>query len=176
MKKARDTYQADVQTASVTASIPRKFILTWDDFEEALENLATTLVLQGVTRGTEIVGCPRGGLPLAVALSHRLGLPLVTSPTPGNPVIWVDDIMESGRTLREAYLRFGRQAAHFQPVVWVAKPGTQSALYHLDVARDVWVVFPWEVNTDLAIAKDRDAYEARRAPETKPKARHTVKA
>lgn len=127
-----------------------KRILTWDDFNKAVEVLADHL--KPVERHYSIYGQPRGGLPLAVALSHRLGLPLVTEPTPY--MIWVDDVYESGETLRQFVA--SHDLKHVIPVVWVKKAETLLSTHvyaAIDVPADEWVVFPHEVEA----AADADA-------------------
>lgn len=53
--------------------------LTWADFDRAVAVLAA-LVNRTPTR--RLYGIPRGGLCLAVALSHATGLPLSMEPGP----------------------------------------------------------------------------------------------
>ena len=49
-----------------------------------------------------IYAIPRGGLPLAVSLSHRLNLPIIMNETEISPqTLVVDDIFDSGATLKE---------------------------------------------------------------------------
>lgn len=127
--------------------------LSWADFDAAV---AYIVAKQPPDALTGIYGVPRGGLPLAVALSHRLGLPLVDRITPS--VLLVDDIRDSGRTI-ETF----RTAGATGPIwAWVAREdvptGYNAAL--TGVGTD-WVVFPWE---DPARAvEDRLAYEGTRA-------------
>lgn len=155
-----------------------KIVLTWADFEEAVEALATALHLAPLPQDTEIVAEPRGGLPLAVALSHRLGLPFTLNPTPGVPVLWVDDILDTGTTLCQMQRR-APTAREIQPVVWVNKqPVEFPILHYIGVPPTTWVVFPWEGASPDAIAADRAAYETRirTTPETKPARAHARKA
>ena len=129
--------------------------LTWNEFDQAVDAITAAcrdLKLNGV------YGVPRGGLPLAVALSHRLNLPLAIVPSDPR-VLVVDDICDSGRTL--SYLRneFGYRLGRIW--VWVTREAAPRD-YHAVRAGigEEWVVFPWE---DPAQAEeDRQAYEARR--------------
>lgn len=113
-------------------------ILTWTDFDQAVDILAEGI---SATPGIECVyGMPRGGLPLAVALSHATGLPLVLAvqadPFPG---VIVDDIIETGATLER---HIGR-AAHI--CTWVAKGWLGSGVNFIGRAHpNQWVIFPWE--------------------------------
>ena len=68
--------------------------LGWNDVELAVETLVASVTAQTFVG---VYGVPRGGLVLAVVLSHRLGLPLLLEPTAGCLV--VDDVYETGQTL-----------------------------------------------------------------------------
>jgi len=125
--------------------------LSWRDFDLAVAVIAGATGDQGL-RG--VCGIPRGGLPLAVALSHRLDLPLVDAPAPG--VLLLDDIHDSGRTLAH-WARPG-----VVPWVWVTRE-RKPAGYHavLTDAGPDWFVFPWE--DPGRAAEDRLAYLGSRA-------------
>lgn len=108
--------------------------LSWQDFDRAVERIARRY---SERRFSGIHGIPRGGLVLAVALSHRLQLPLLQDPQPGCLV--VDDVFETGRTLAPH-----RQLAGAELVVWISKaePEWWQAVEVTDSA--AWIVFPWE--------------------------------
>jgi adenine/guanine phosphoribosyltransferase-like PRPP-binding protein len=106
-----------------------------------------------------IVGEPRGGLPLSVAISHRTDVRLASEPSRGEKVIWIDDIVDSGKTFRSAVKRFGGRTKAF--FAWVNKdPEMHQVPAVLTVPRGTWVVFPWEAPAK-AIA-DREDYRRRR--------------
>lgn len=109
--------------------------LTWADFDAAVSVLAR-LVPSGTTG---IHGVPRGGLPLAVALSHATGLPQVTVPRLGT--VLVDEIADSGRTIAALRQHHGDLPA----LVWVKRCFTMGEVCAaLTLPDDRWVVFPWE--------------------------------
>ena len=124
--------------------------LSWHEFDQAVEQIATSC------RGSDangIHGIPRGGLVLAVALSHRLELPLLETPQPGCLV--VDDVYETGRTL-EPY----RNLADARVVVWVSKAEPQWWQAVEVTHSSEWILFPWE--QAAAAARDEAAYRASR--------------
>jgi hypoxanthine phosphoribosyltransferase len=114
--------------------------LSWDDLEEAVQALAYGLGPHR-DRLAGIVAEPRGGLVLGVMLSHRLRLPLLDHPPPNVPVLWVDEIVDSGNTLCRAIARLNvvRSAA------WVSR-GVHADLNHAVYVHHgpEWFVFPWE--------------------------------
>ena len=124
--------------------------LSWDDFDRAVQAIAARCVGR---RFSGIHGIPRGGLCLAVALSHRLGLPLLADPRPG--CLLVDDVYETGLTL-EAH----RQLPDSQAVVWISKAEPQWWLAVEVTSAADWIVFPWE-NPEAA-ARDELLYRESR--------------
>jgi len=124
--------------------------LTWDEFDLAVHGLAE---LCRDASFTGVFGIPRGGLVLAVSLSHRLDLPLLPSAQPG--CLLVDDVYETGLTL-EPY----RQLEQCTAMVWVSKAEPQWWQAVEVVQSSEWIVFPWE--SAAAAAADEQAYRASR--------------
>ena len=124
-------------------------LLTWIDFQDAIDILAT-YIRPGASG---IFGEPRGGLPLAVALSHRTGLRFLREPN--GDMIWVDDIIDSGETLGCRGVDFPRA----QYIAWIGR-AKHPAVEVARIIRSDWVVFPWEDRAKAA--KDRLDYIARR--------------
>ena len=124
--------------------------LTWQAFERAVDQIAERYdpaAFQGIH------GIPRGGLVLAVALSHRLELPLLSTAEPGCLV--VDDVYETGQTVAPY-----RHLQGSQVVVWVSKsePLWWDAVEVTPSAE--WIVFPWE--SQAAAAADEQRYRQSR--------------
>ena len=119
--------------------------LGWDQFDRAVHALSdqfSAFELSGV------FGVPRGGLCLAVALSHSLDLPLLGNPTPD--ALIVDDVYETGRTLVALRLQFP-QATY---AVWVSKCPPQWWFAADVLVTPEWLLFPWE-NVDQALADEQ---------------------
>ncbi len=127
--------------------------LTWSDFDEAVSDIAEQLSDKDNLVG--VYGVPRGGLILAVALSHRLRLPLLELPQLN--ALWVDDIVDTGRTIFNS----PRQVLH---ATWInnldsnKKFGQEIICSQSNV--EGWVVFPWE-RLDKA-KKDKERYDLSR--------------
>ena len=126
-------------------------VLSWLDFDLAVQSLVEQLS-SAAFKG--VYGVPRGGLCLAVALSHALERPLLAEPQPD--ALIVDDIYETGRTLQALRLQF----PHALFVVWVSK--SPPVWWHAAVVVNTpdWMLFPWE-NADRAMA-DEQAYRQSR--------------
>jgi hypoxanthine phosphoribosyltransferase len=84
-----------------------------------------------------IYGLPRGGLPIAVHLSHHLKLPLLLEAKEG--CIIVDDISDSGNTLMKYKGKY--------PIITVLckkKTLVVPDIFIEMVPEEDWIVFPWE--------------------------------
>lgn len=121
--------------------------LDWEHFDRAVTILADALA---DTEAKKIYGVPRGGLILAVALSHRLGLPL--SDTVDHETLWVDDIVDSGATLR---LVLGHCCDY---CCWVTRLQPVPVLLQAPIQLNCesWVLFPWE--DPQKVLADAEAY------------------
>lgn len=105
---------------------------TWVDFDDAIKDMVAALKGIGIRN---IYGIPRGGLVVAVALSHQLNLPL--SDSVGLNTLVVDDISDTGKTLAPykehltATIHY-RRGSEVQPDIWVR------------LKTDKWILYPWE--------------------------------
>ena len=126
--------------------------LTWKQFDGVVSVFAERF--QG-RRFPGVYGVPRGGLCLAVALSHALELPLLMAPE--SSCLIVDEVFETGQTLTA--LRQQWPDAVF--AVWVSKiPPTWWEAVDVTNSQE-WLVFPWE-NLQRARA-DEQRFRASRA-------------
>jgi hypoxanthine phosphoribosyltransferase len=127
----------------MSASTMRLF--SWNDFDRAVDHIAARCAER---RFSGIHGIPRGGLCLAVALSHRLALPLLADVRPG--CLLVDDVYETGLTL-EAH----RQLPETEAVVWISKAEPQWWHAVEVTSSSDWIVFPWEHQAAAAAEEQR---------------------
>ncbi|OGY99847.1 MAG: hypothetical protein A2945_02535 [Candidatus Liptonbacteria bacterium RIFCSPLOWO2_01_FULL_52_25] len=120
-------------------SKPDKERYSWKQFEDDCETLA---VWARGKKFKSIFGIPRGGLVLAVKLSHLLDIPLVLNreDITGHTLI-VDDIADSGGTLERLKSTFGGHCAI--ATIYKGENPRVAPDFSLRVKRE-WVVFPWE--------------------------------
>lgn len=85
---------------------------------------------------TGVYGFPRGGLPLAVWVSHKAKLPLLLSPYEG--ALLVDDIADTGSTLARY------KDSHFIATMFYHRQSMVVPNLWLYEKHDKWIVFPWE--------------------------------
>lgn len=123
--------------------------LEWDEFDVAVYDIAD--YFNGV-KLTGVYGEQRGGLPLAVALSHKLSIPYLESPI--KKCLWVDDVVETGSTIKKY---FGLDLYYAS---WFG-PDNMSFLYKSElINKNEWLVFPWEDQSKAK--KDMEEYELSR--------------
>jgi hypoxanthine phosphoribosyltransferase len=124
--------------------------LSWHDFDQAVESIARRCAQDHFSG---IYGIPRGGLVLAVTLSHRLQIPLVHEPQA--QCLVVDDIYETGRTVEPF-----RDRPDLSTWVWISKrPTDWWQAVEISSSND-WIVFPWE--NPSAAGDDEKLYRASR--------------
>jgi len=120
--------------------------LTWIEFDECI----FSIYKQSKHKKFEgVYGFPRGGLCLAVALSHSLELPLLNEPNDYSLI--VDDIYDTGYTLEKIKYLKGSETH-----VWISKKKPTWWNSYKYIKDNEWIIFPWEsIN---AANKDRDLY------------------
>ena len=107
---------------------------TWNDFDKSVEYIANKCKYSKLSG---VYGVPRGGLCLAVALSHKLNIQLIEKPLKNSLI--VDDVFETGFTLSNFK---NIEGANFFVLVSKKKPiwwNTVTLSYKKE-----WIVFPWE--------------------------------
>ena len=123
---------------------------TWSEFDKSVEQIANKCRFKEFSG---IYGIPRGGLCLAVALSHKLKIELISEPLKNSLI--VDDVYETGITLNSLK---GTQGAMFFVLFSKVKPSWWNSLYTSE--KNEWIVFPWE-NT-FNSNSDREDYIKKR--------------
>ena len=123
---------------------------TWSEFDKSVEHIANKCKF---LKFSGIYGVPRGGLCLAVALSHKLKINLIPEPLINSLI--VDDVYETGITLNTLK---NIEGAKFFVLFSKKKPTWWNSVY-ISKKSD-WIVFPWE-NT-LNSQMDRNDYIKKR--------------
>ena len=123
---------------------------TWSEFDKSVEHIANKCKF---LEFSGIYGVPRGGLCLAVALSHKLKINLISEPMKNSLI--VDDVYETGITLNTFK---DIEGAMFFVLFSKIKPTWWNSV-HITEKRE-WIVFPWE--TPLNSQSDRNHYIKKR--------------
>ena len=123
---------------------------TWGEFDKSVEHIASKCKF---LKFSGIYGVPRGGLCLAVALSHKLQINLISKPLKNSLI--VDDVYETGITLNTFK---NIEGAMFFVLFSKIKPTWWNTV-HVSEERE-WIVFPWE--NKLNIKSDYKDYMIKR--------------
>ena len=120
-----------------------KVFISWKEYEEHIDSIVNWVKSSRLKIGA-VYGLPRGGLPIAVSLSHRLHLPLLMNYfdrkiVTDDFILVVDDIADTGHTLKDfenshnviCTFHYHKQSI-IEPEYWVTEKG------------DDWIVYPWE--------------------------------
>ena len=120
--------------------------LDWIEFDQCVYSISEKCKNKSFVG---VYGFPRGGICLAVALSHSLGLSLLDEPK--NNSLIVDDIYDTGYTLEKIKYIKGSEA-----FVWISKKKPTWWNTYKYIKNNEWIIFPWE-NINLA-DKDRERF------------------
>ena len=123
---------------------------TWNDFDKSVEKIANKCKF---LEFSGIYGIPRGGLCLAVALSHKLKVNLLSDPMKNSLI--VDDVYETGISLNNFR---NIEGAMFFVLFSKSKPTWWNTV-NLS-SKNEWIVFPWENKSN--IHQDIDEYTKER--------------
>lgn len=123
-----------------------KEFVSWEEVEQFVQRVVS------VYRGNYIsgvYGLPRGGLVLAVMISHRLGVPLLMAPNLN--CIIVDDICDSGESLLHYFKNSSSDTKTLYHIVTMYyKENANEIVPEMfqKKKKDDWIVFPWENKED----------------------------
>jgi len=119
--------------------------VSWDEYLDMVVQLANA-IKESPLKPRCIYGIPRGGLQIAVPLSHRLNGTPVTLDLVGDFILFVDDISDEGKSLT-ACTNVCRN--HITATLFIKKGTTFVPDFYVgEVEKDVWVKFPWELNSE----------------------------
>lgn len=154
--------------ATVARVSDEREILTYELFGQAARELAETIAADNF-RPDAVVGIARGGLALAGALGYALDLkmlgslnvefytgvgttletPIVLPPTldqeslAGKCILLVDDVADSGRTLKLVVELLRSRGSEVRTVCLYSKPTTVEEPTYVWKKTSRWIVFPW---------------------------------
>lgn len=112
---------------------------TWEQFEQ---DCAKIVRWAKGKKFKNVYGIPRGGLVVAVKLSHLLDIPLVLHAEDVSPdTLVVDDIVDTGGTI-ERIFAIPRKKIRIASLY--LNPKARMKPDYFVQKRKSWVVFPWE--------------------------------
>lgn len=152
--------------------------VTWSEYGELAEALARR-VGSANEKFDLVIGLARGGIPVSMVVSDRLGLdldfmtvksyhgiakratpkilPTLTEEIRGKRILVVDDLVDEGDTLASVlhHLRESEPRGLKTAVVF-KKPWSKTEPDYFVETTDQWIVFPFELNEVETLRKVRD--------------------
>ena len=123
----------------------KKVYISWEGYDSYIDSITNWVKTSDLNLGA-VYGLPRGGLPIAVSLSHKLHLPLLMDYydrkiVTDKKILVVDDIADTGHTLKDFENKHNiictfhyHEQSIIEPDYWIHKKD------------DDWIVYPWELN------------------------------
>ena len=121
-----------------------KEFVSWELIDDCVTDIAFHLKDTGKDF-VGVFGIPRGGVILAVMLSHKLDIPYITEfwRVGDGDIVVIDDIADTGKTFQFYKEQPETKDAHYVTIhehkQSIVKPD-YSVLYK----EDKWIVYPWE--------------------------------
>ena len=120
-----------------------KTYINWHDYDDYINQIVNWIEQQDLDIQA-VYGIPRGGLPMAVSLSHILGVPMIldykTEYPPTGDLLVVDDIADTGNTLKD----FRKEERNVICTFHYHEQSTIEPDFFVDYKHDKWIVYPWE--------------------------------
>jgi len=116
-----------------------KLYISWSEFDSSLKLFAERIKQFKEVTVSNIYGIPRGGLMVAICLSHLLSLPIVYFSLTKDTLI-IDDVIDTGRTLEARYSEGYKVASLY----WCKESSFKPHIYVNQKLKNQWIVLPWE--------------------------------
>ncbi len=117
--------------------------MTWNKYGKAIDSLTLKIrkfMYKHNVSFDGVYGIPRGGLFLAVSLSHTLNIPYIHNEAGiTEKTLVVDDISDTGKTLRK-FRKNGNVIVTFHSTEQTVTPPD----IYLYMKEDKWILYPWE--------------------------------
>jgi len=105
----------------------------WEDVNDYI----TDLIKHVPENVTGVYGIPRGGLILAVILSHKLDVPLLQAPCKN--CIVIDDIADTGTTLQH----YAQSGYYITTMFYYRYSKVVPDYWYFEKTKE-WITYPWE--------------------------------
>ena len=121
-----------------------KTFITWKEYDDMVDKITKYVKQYPLGEIGAVYGLPRGGLPIAVSLSHSLGLPLLMDYydrkiVTNKKILVVDDIADTGHTLKDFENTHNIICTFHYHKQSIVKPD-----FYCEEKGDKWIVYPWE--------------------------------
>ena len=128
-----------------------KDFISWQVVDECVTEIAFHLKDTGKDF-VGVFGIPRGGVILAVMLSHKLDIPYITEfwRVGDGDIVVIDDIADTGKTFQFYKEQPETKDAHYV-TIHEHKQSIVKPDYSVIEKVDKWIVYPWETTNSEEI-------------------------
>jgi xanthine phosphoribosyltransferase len=115
---------------------------SWEHFNDTVNTLCDALA---TFEFVGVYGVPRGGVMLAVIISHRLSIPYITNldvGRGGDDLLIVDDIADTGHTIKR--LKSVYDTATYATLDYNPSSVVEPDFWINTKKNNDWIVYPWE--------------------------------
>ena len=116
--------------------------MNWMMFELLVHELAEKIKKSNI-RIQSVFGISRGGLPIAIRLSHILNISYSTIDLISPKTLITDDVADSGHTLTVYKERFPLSPT--ATLIWKTTSIFKPDFYAIEKSTPNWIIFPWEM-------------------------------
>ena len=124
-----------------------KEFISWNVVDECVLDIAEHLIRTEI-KFEGVYGIPRGGVVLAVMLSHKLDIPyfddIEHALGNGKEFIIIDDITDTGKTLNN-YKKMDSSEIAYYVTIHEHEQSSVKPDYSVLYKEDKWIVYPWEI-------------------------------
>lgn len=125
-----------------------KRYVTYKEYGDLLNILITKIKNSKLAKQIKCVyGIPRGGLGIALHLSHSLKVPLENNIPTTTFALIVDDVSDKGKTLKQVVSKYSRisKGPHYTATLFYKKHSSFRPDFFAKETGRNWIVFPWEL-------------------------------
>jgi len=137
--------------------------LTYNDYSNLMDDALVHLFKLN-KHFDAVYGLPRGGLPIAVHISHHLNIPMVmnliqfSQEHPTGKLLVVDDIIDTGKTFDRLLEIAEIQKIDFYSLSLYYKPRSTYTPNKFIKETQSWIIFPWEPYEEKPSDYHQDVY------------------
>ncbi|MEK6883848.1 MAG: hypothetical protein AABY22_29735 [Nanoarchaeota archaeon] len=123
--------------------------VSWEEFDKLIDELVVKIKEESKNYLIDgIIGIPRGGLVVAVCLSHKLNIQLITETqfnddSEGKIVIVCDDICDKGNTLNNFLMNNKKHDLILTTLHY--REGASITPIYAEKINEEWIQYPWEI-------------------------------
>ena len=125
-----------------------KLFITYSEYSRMMDRLVYLIKTSNFIKDVKyLFTYPRGGWPIITHLSHHLNIDVLEiepdwSTIPYKTVLFVDDVVDTGKTLERFHILFPTAALFYKP-----RSSFKPTVYVKETTD--WIIYPWELRDEI---------------------------